>query len=219
MAESDSSWHVPSDEDETTSESNGDTANRILQLNMMMVDLARQQGSQLDLYIFIEKWARLSNAGLTPQENQCLRSEGNDVPPNVAKDLRRVAEYFGCCTGASATIIRCIKHYAEKNNFVPGEMAHVGSILFTLCKGLCIAERAGLPVLAENAQGVTSCSCMAETYCMPMGCSHKKRKLTKDVWLPTTLCSECSKCMRCEKLLGFKCCFWNRWFECFAVVT
>lgn len=223
MASSDvSSWHVPSDElgesSEPENSSSGDSAaNTIVKIDKEMVKLATNQESQLDLYVFIEKWARLSNAGLTPQENHILRSVGNDVPPAVAKDLKKVADFFGKATGASSNATRCIKHYAEKHNFAPGDMAHVGSIIFTLCKALCIAERAGLPVLAEDGT-CTSCSCMAETYCMPMGCDHKRRKLTKDIWLPSTLCSECSKCLRCQKLLGFKYCFWSRWCECFAVV-
>ena len=189
------------DEDDSGASSANEADN---QLQSLMLKHAEQPASQSTLYELVERWSRLSNAGLTPSEAHSLLDDVNNLPAEVVKDLNRVYKFFGKASGATANAIRCIKYFAEKDAFVEGETAHVNHILFTLCKALCISDRASYGSLTQNGN-MAGCSCIAKTYLMPMGCEHKRRKITRDIWLPSTLCSQCSQCMRCLKLLGFKC--------------
>ena len=162
---------------------------------------------QHDHFMDIEKWARMVNGAMTPYEQHCLESA--NIPENMQADVKKVIKFFGEESGAGAPCKRLMKHLAQEHHLELDQKVSIHSIMFTLAKHLVISERSG-PKVAEG-QSYIGCSCLASTYTMLEGCTHRATKMyLKDVVLLQTLCHQCSVCLRCGQFLGFGIC--QGWF-------
>lgn len=158
------------------------------------------QGQNRDFWI-VECKSRVQNGDLTPYERRCLQELPNHTHV-LASDVQKVIRNFGAPLGATAPCRRTTKCLATQSGVAVGQMVHFKSPLVSLCKHLLLAERNYTQELVEGPT-VHGCSCFAKTYLQPEGCPHKRLNLyQKDRFLPTTLCSHCSTCVRCKKLLG-----------------
>ena len=147
----------------------------------------------------VEEWARLLNASLTPVEKNALMCV--NLPERFQVDARKVVHNFGKNVGAGAPCKRVLEYLVNAEGFwKEGDKIQISSSMFPLIKHLVVAERSGHKLV----EGPTTigCSCFSETYLMPLGCSHKRLKIFKDIYLPHTLCHHCSLCLRCHKFLG-----------------
>ena len=87
----------------------------------------------------------------------------------------------------------------DEHDFHPGELVNFASKPFSLLKGLLIATR------ARNRETIPiiGCFCLEETAFQPMGCAC--HSMDDDALLPAyawSPCEQCSKCVRCQGLLG-----------------
>ena len=55
-----------------------------------------------------------------------------------------------------------------------------------------------------NVPAATECNCLPRTSFMPYGCPHKEQDLWAKANYKSMQCAECTKCLRCKKLLGWK---------------
>ena len=158
---------------------------------------------QHDHFMDIEKWARMVNGAMTPYELHCL--ETASMPENMLADVKKVIKFYGKENGAGAPCKRLLKHLAQEHHLRLDQKVGIHSIMFTLAKHLVISERSGAQV--PEGQFCIGCSCLASTYTMLEGCTHKATKMyLKDVPLMNTLCHRCSVCLRCGQLLGLGIC-------------
>lgn len=84
----------------------------------------------------------------------------------------------------------------------PGDVVNPRDELWTLLKGCMRAKQQ--QDNEKGSDGFAACCCLAKTYFMPMGCACKRdhNKSRPMVGLQQSLCSQCSVCLRCGKLLG-----------------
>lgn len=119
------------------------------------------------------------------------------------QDVGKLSRFFGAPQGAQSAAKRVLKTLAA--NMEPGDEVYIMQDAFTVCKHLLIADRVG-DTNGERLQEsptVIGCNCFAATYIMVKGCAHKRKALSSDdTYLPTTLCSKCSFCIRCGRQLG-----------------
>ena len=163
------------------------------------------QQMQENLFKNVETLARTRNGGLTPLEKYGLESlaEDNSTPERTKTDLKKVISNFGKKSGATAACKRAMKHFANRKDMQFRDQIQLNDPVFPLAKHLMMVERSEYTL--EEGRRTVGCSCLAATYLMPEGCVHKQNQLHKqgNCLLNQTLCSWCSKCVRCQKLLGF----------------
>lgn len=142
---------------------------------------------------------RVRCAGATFLESTRLTSmdyyNGNEA---LQADAVKVCKHYGMSHGGNSACKRLLKYLYDKGSYQPGVECGKGTVAFTLCKHLLLADR-------QQAQGQSgvACKCFAATYLMLGGCVHLKGPLHKTVLLSGTLCPTCSTCIRCKKLLSF----------------
>ena len=146
----------------------------------------------------VEKNARLLNAAMTPYEAYSLKNlhMQNYAFRCTAQDARKVIQFFGQSHGAGAASRRLLKELAISHNLQIGDQVAVTSPMWTLCKHLLLQDRATEPNVVEDDKCM-GCSCISASYFMVQGCKHQGVAVWKDIFLPTTLCNICSKCLRC----------------------
>lgn len=115
--------------------------------------------------------------------------------------MNKVCKHWGkrYCLQETKTLMSCV---ATKMNYVKGEAALPGTLGFTLGKGLLSCYRGETPT--DLADQDASC------YCLPpffyRGCAHDSPPpFTARLKLDDCMCTVCSKCLRCGKLLGKRC--------------
>ena len=141
---------------------------------------------------------RVRCAGLTPIESTrltCKESYYDDE--NHQADGFKVAKCYGQSHGGNSACKRLLKLLCEKERYTPGDTCGKGSVAFSLCKHMLLADR-------QQAQGQSgvACKCFAATYLMLHGCVHLKNPIHKTTLLSATLCPTCSTCIKCNKFLS-----------------
>jgi len=163
---------------------------------------AEQQLDQEEkMFWATETQARLRNAGPTPMEMSHLGSlPDHGFEQEHAHDGEKVLKFYAAQTSGKAAAKRLLRVLHQSDPKPPGVVFGVRTPGFSLCKHLMLACRAGQDDI-ENKPGVLTCRCFAKTYCMPHGCPHQSHLLhnLESFVGTTTLCGECSKCLRCEK--------------------
>ena len=141
---------------------------------------------------------RVRTAGPTFMESTRLTSS-DYLTDNVKlhADASKVCKHYGKPNGGNAACKRLLKYLCEKDNWQPGNQCGKGTVAFTLCKHLLLADRK-----QGQGQSGVACRCFAATYLMLGGCTHLKGPLHKAPLLSETLCPTCSTCIRCNKLLS-----------------
>lgn len=194
-----SSFHIPTSE---ASSSSALTDSDLLPPIHQPIGMSSAEG-QATFFKRVECWSRLLNGFLTPYEKYVLEHETNDFPQSLQNDLKKVIAHFGKPHGAGAPCKRLLKECVKANNVGVGDLLEPQCMAFTFCRHLLLADR-NMEALMEDRQTI-GCSCFAATYAMPQGCKHKRLGLhQQDRFLPTTLCSICSYCLRCNKFLGLE---------------
>ena len=140
---------------------------------------------------------------MTPYEKHMLLdlADQSNTPLRVQQDIRKLINNYAKPQGACSAARRILKYLVDETKVPMGQKVPINSLGFTVAKHLLIADR-GTYVDLNEGRYTIGCSCLAATYLMPEGCRHKRLKLYKEQWLPSTLCTECSYCIRCHKFLG-----------------
>ena len=171
-----------------------------LSLQSATLLLATSSATQRRLITWVERWSRMINTEPTPAEVNALRNPELTLSSRMAHDLMKVAQFFGRPRGCNANAKRALQELANDGRSLSGGVTLVNTVSFSLCKHLLVASRAG-PSMDETAR-VLGCSCLAETYFRPFGCTHTNVQLFNNYLSNASLCGHCSTCMRCGKLLG-----------------
>lgn len=151
----------------------------------------------------VECESRQLTAKMTPVEedelsNLILTNPQAATPQEIARVTKGFGNHTGCTQTAKRILFNLASHYSV------GQTISTLNPAFTLAKHILVGSRVPDQENLQQQEGpeLLGCNCLASTYMMPKGCCHTKVKLTNNIWLPTTLCHQCSKCIRCGRLLG-----------------
>ena len=157
-------------------------------LRMSVEQAEAEQMAEAEIFWKAEEVVRARTATLTQKERHVLQvlACGRSPEQTVLRHYGEIGTAAACVEWAE--MLQGQASITEAD-MPPGKVTPIRSPVFSLCKGVLLADRA-----KHQENPPWNCVCLDRTYFMLGGCEHMARGLRNQ-----TFCDECRKCLRCNR--------------------